>query len=98
MEQDIVKVIDLGNMESLEYALTEVDKIVFCAGISRPDERDFIKKIFNILSRRMVRPLVIDVCTVLAYYMDFNALLLVPNKPGSKCYNIVARAPTRKNY
>jgi hypothetical protein len=35
---------DLGNMESLEYALTDVDKIVFCAGTPRPDERDFQEK------------------------------------------------------
>ena len=32
---------DLGNVESLEYALTDVDKIVFCAGAPRPDEEDF---------------------------------------------------------
>ena len=32
---------DLSNMESLEYALTDVDKIVFCAGAPRPDETDF---------------------------------------------------------
>ncbi len=35
---------DLGNMESLEYALTDVDKIVFCAGAPRPDEADFQEK------------------------------------------------------
>lgn len=35
---------DLNNMESLEYALTDVDKIVFCAGAPRPDESDFQKK------------------------------------------------------
>lgn len=32
---------DLNNVESLEYALTDVDKIVFCAGPPRPDEEDF---------------------------------------------------------
>jgi hypothetical protein len=35
---------DLGNIESLEYALTDVDKIVFCAGAPRPDEADFQTK------------------------------------------------------
>ena len=35
---------DLGNMESLEYALTDVDKIVFCAAAPRPDEPDFQDK------------------------------------------------------
>ena len=35
---------DLGNMESLEYAVTDVDKIVFCAGAPRPDEADFQEK------------------------------------------------------
>ncbi|CAJ1940585.1 unnamed protein product [Cylindrotheca closterium] len=35
---------DLNNVESLEYALTDVDKIVFCAGAPRPDEEDFQKK------------------------------------------------------
>jgi len=35
---------DLNNVESLEYALTDVDKIVFCAGAPRPDEEDFQMK------------------------------------------------------
>jgi hypothetical protein len=35
---------DLANVESLEYALTDVDKIVFCAGAPRPDETDFTTK------------------------------------------------------
>lgn len=35
---------DLGDMESLEYALTDVDKIVFCAAAPRPDEKDFQEK------------------------------------------------------
>jgi hypothetical protein len=35
---------DLNNMESIEYALTDVDKIVFCAGAPRPDESDFQEK------------------------------------------------------
>ena len=37
---------DLSNVESLEYALTDVDKIVFCAGPPRQDEEDFKSK-FN---------------------------------------------------
>ena len=32
---------DLNNMDSLEYALTDVDKIVVCAAAPRPDEEDF---------------------------------------------------------
>ena len=32
---------DLRNVESLEYAVTDVDKIVFCAGPPRVDEEDF---------------------------------------------------------
>jgi len=32
---------DLNNIESLEYALTDVDKILFCAGAPRPDENDY---------------------------------------------------------
>lgn len=35
---------DLGNIESLEYAVTDVDKIVFCAGPPRKDEDDFGNK------------------------------------------------------
>lgn len=35
---------DLGNVESLEYALTDVDKIIFCAAAPRPDETDFQEK------------------------------------------------------
>ncbi|KAL3938669.1 MAG: hypothetical protein SGBAC_006460 [Bacillariaceae sp.] len=35
---------DLNIVESLEYALTDVDKIVFCAGAPRPDEDDFQEK------------------------------------------------------
>jgi hypothetical protein len=35
---------DLANMESLEYAVTDVDKIVFCAGAPRPDENQFQEK------------------------------------------------------
>jgi uncharacterized protein YbjT (DUF2867 family) len=34
---------DLNNMESLEHALTDVDKIVFCAAAPRPDESDFVR-------------------------------------------------------
>lgn len=32
---------DLSNVESLEYALTDVDKVVYVAGAPRPDEKDF---------------------------------------------------------
>lgn len=35
---------DLNNIESLEYALTDVDKIVFCAGPPRRDEPEFDSK------------------------------------------------------
>jgi len=32
---------DLSNIESLEYSVTDVDKIVYCAAPPRPDEEDF---------------------------------------------------------
>lgn len=35
---------DLNNIDSLEYALTDVDKIVFCAGAPKPDEEQFQRK------------------------------------------------------
>lgn len=35
---------DLSNMDSLEYALTDVDKIVMCAAAPRPDEKGFQEK------------------------------------------------------
>ena len=35
---------DLHNIESLEYAVTDVDKIIFCAGAPKPDEPDFRDK------------------------------------------------------
>ena len=35
---------DLNNMDSLEYALTDVDKIVVCAAAPRPDEEGFKEK------------------------------------------------------
>ena len=37
---------DLNNVDSLEYALTDVDKIIFCASPPKPDEDDFRSK-FN---------------------------------------------------
>jgi hypothetical protein len=40
---------DLGNYESLEYAVTDVDKIIFCAGAPRPDEIDFQQKFDSFL-------------------------------------------------
>jgi hypothetical protein len=49
---------DLANVESLEYALTDVDKIVFCAGAPRPDETDFTKKFQAYCQENM------DNCTV----------------------------------
>ena len=36
---------DLRNVESLEYAVTDVDKIVFCAGPPKVDEDDFGNKL-----------------------------------------------------
>lgn len=35
---------DLANLESLEYAVTDVDKIVFCASPPKPDEESFQEK------------------------------------------------------
>lgn len=35
---------DLNNMDSLEYALTDVDKIIFCEAAPRPDEERFKEK------------------------------------------------------
>jgi uncharacterized protein YbjT (DUF2867 family) len=35
---------DLNDIESLEYALTDVDKIVYVAGAPKPDESDFQQK------------------------------------------------------
>jgi len=35
---------DLNNVDSLEYALTDVDKIIFCASPPKPDEEDFRAK------------------------------------------------------
>lgn len=35
---------DLNNVDSLEYALTDVDKIIFCANPPKPDEDDFRSK------------------------------------------------------
>lgn len=35
---------DLSNIDSLEYAVTDVDKIVFCAAAPRPDEDKFRQK------------------------------------------------------
>lgn len=44
---------DLNNIESLEYALTDVDKIVFCAGAPRPDETDFQTKFKNFVKENL---------------------------------------------
>ena len=35
---------DLNNVDSLEYALTDVDKIIFCASPPKPDEEGFRSK------------------------------------------------------
>ena len=35
---------DLSNMDSLEYAVTDVDKIIFCSNPPRPDEEQFQQK------------------------------------------------------
>ena len=40
---------DLNNMDSLEYALTDVDKIVVCAAAPRPDEEGFKDKFRSFL-------------------------------------------------
>lgn len=44
---------DLGNVESLEYAVTDVDKIVFCAGAPRPDESDFQEKFTDYIDENL---------------------------------------------
>eukprot|EP00978_Attheya_sp_CCMP212_P016222 scaffold42286_cov51-Attheya_sp.AAC.7 len=44
---------DLGNIESLEYAITDVDKIVFCAGAPRSDEDDFRGKFQNFVDENI---------------------------------------------
>jgi len=41
---------DLNNMDSLEYALTDVDKIVMCAAAPRPDEEGFKEKFLGFVS------------------------------------------------
>ena len=35
---------DLNNIDSLEFAVTDVDKIVFCSSPPRPDEEQFVQK------------------------------------------------------
>lgn len=40
---------DLTNVEQLEYALTDVDKLVFCAAAPRPDEDQFQTKFRDFL-------------------------------------------------
>ncbi|KAG7346910.1 NADPH-binding protein [Nitzschia inconspicua] len=46
---------DLNNVESLEYALTDVDKIVYVAGAPRPDEKDFQTKFQRYLQEHDVK-------------------------------------------
>jgi len=45
---------DLRNIESLEYAVTDVDKIVFCAGPPRKDEDDFGNKFRDFAKETLV--------------------------------------------
>eukprot|EP00980_Cylindrotheca_fusiformis_P018534 scaffold6130_cov131-Cylindrotheca_fusiformis.AAC.8 len=51
---------DLDNIESLEYALTDVDKIVFCAAAPRPDEADFQKKFKTFMKENLSNRAKID--------------------------------------
>jgi len=46
---------DLRNVESLEYAVTDVDKIVFCAGPPRKDEADFGDKFLDFVKENLAR-------------------------------------------
>ena len=52
---------DLGNMESLEYALTDVDKIVFCANAPRPDEQDFQDKFEYFVKENLEKTSIIEI-------------------------------------
>jgi uncharacterized protein YbjT (DUF2867 family) len=45
---------DLNNPDSLEYAVTDVDKLIFVASAPRPDETDFRNK-FNEFTRENLR-------------------------------------------
>ena len=54
---------DLGNIESLEYALTDVDKIVFCAGAPRPDEKDFQDKFQAFVKENLDNSTEVDIPT-----------------------------------
>jgi len=45
---------DLRNVESLEYAVTDVDKIVFCAGPPRKDEEDFGDKFRDFVEENLM--------------------------------------------
>jgi len=47
---------DLRNKESLEYALTDVDKIIFCAAAPRSDEPDFQEKFQTYLKENLQSP------------------------------------------
>jgi hypothetical protein len=44
---------ELGEIESLEYALTDVDKIVFCAAAPRADEKGFQEKFQNYMQENL---------------------------------------------
>jgi uncharacterized protein YbjT (DUF2867 family) len=45
---------DLSNTDSLEYAVTDVDKIVFCAAAPRPDEDQFRNKFQEFMRENLV--------------------------------------------
>lgn len=45
---------ELSNIESLEYALTDVDKIIYCASAPRPDETDFKEKFEEFMKENRV--------------------------------------------
>jgi len=44
---------DLSNLDSLEYALTDVDKIVMCSTAPRPDEEDFQEKFQSFMKENL---------------------------------------------
>jgi len=45
---------DLSDIESLEYAVTDVDKIVFCAGAPKKDESDFENRMKEYVKETLV--------------------------------------------
>jgi hypothetical protein len=65
---------DLGNMESLEYAVTDVDKIVFCAGAPRPDENDFQDRFVTFATENNLKAAVIPSETKVASDLEWERL------------------------